>query len=134
MQNNNLIIILIINKTIDKNFFNNSFERSNKKISESGDRFENIFFVVDVKWYSEDVCSYIKNFQNYEKNLQEFNKDIVKIYNNTCKSKENKIQYLTVAEYIQQNILRHKMNFKNYVFDKQFGYCYKHFLIKENNY
>ena len=69
-----------------------------------------------------------------QKNLQEFNKDIVKIYNKTCKQKENKIQYLTDAECIQQNILPHNINFKNYVVDKQFGYCYKHFLIKENNY
>ena len=99
------IIHLLLLELTDKNFFNNSFERSNKKISESGDHFEKIFFGVDVKWYSKELCSYLKNFQNYEKNLQEFNKDIVKIYNKTCKSKENKIQYLTDAECIQQNIL-----------------------------
>ena len=69
-----------------------------------------------------------------QKNLQEFNKDIVKIDNKTFKQKENKIQYLTDAECIQQNILPHNINFKNYVVDKQFGYCYKHFLIKENHY
>ena len=128
------IIHLLLLELTDKNFFNNSFEKSNKKISESGEHFEKIFFGVDVKWYSKELCSYLKNFQNYEKNLQECNKDIIDIYNKTCKQKENVIQYLTDAECIQQNILRHKMNFKNYVVDKQFGYCYKHFLIKENNY
>ena len=86
----------------------------------------------DIKVVQHNVIAH--EIIHLQKNLQEFNKDIVKIYNKTCKQKENKIQYLTVAEYIQQNILRHKMNFKNYVFDKQFGYCYKHFLIKENNY
>ena len=126
-----LIHILLIELT-DKNFFNNSFERSNKKIIESGNYFEKIFFGVDVQWYSKDLVDYLKNFENFKKDIKVFNNDIINIYNNSCIPQEDTIMTMTDDECIKSGILRNKMNFKKNNDYKQFGHCYKYFLI--NNY
>ena len=126
-----LIHILLIELT-DKNFFNNSFERSNKKIIESGNYFEKIFFGVDVQWYSKDLVDYLKNFENFKKDIKVFNNDIINIYNNSCIPQEDTIMTMTDDECIKSGILRNKMNFKKNNDYKQFGHCYKYFFI--NNY
>ena len=64
-----LIYILLIELT-DKNYFNNSFERSNKNIIESWNYYENIFFCIDVKWYSKDLVDFLKILKIIKKILK----------------------------------------------------------------
>ena len=121
-----LIHLLLIELT-DKNYFVHSFERSNKKIKESGNYFEKIFFGADVQWYSKTLIDYLKNFKNLEKNIIDFNQDIIKIYNNTCIANENNIMTLTDDECIKNCILRNKANpIKNNNYS-QYGHCSRYY-------
>ena len=125
------IIHLLIIELTDQNFFKSSFEKSNYKIKESGDYFENVLFGININYFSHELITYLSNFNNFQKNLDEFKKEVQDIYNKMCIKEENKIMYLSDSECIKKGIVRCKFNDRDNSDYNEFGHCSKHYLERE---